>query len=53
MPTVVAPREPGAPPMTDRPSIFKVLEQVGLELKLGREKVDVWVIDRLERPSGN
>jgi uncharacterized protein (TIGR03435 family) len=50
---------PGTPPVraTEGPlptrSIFDVLEQVGLELKSGRERVDVWVIDRVERPSEN
>jgi uncharacterized protein (TIGR03435 family) len=34
-------------------SIFDVLAQVGLELKAGREKVEVLVIDRVERPTEN
>ena len=49
----------GAPPVrvTEGPlptrSVFEVLEQVGLELRPGREKVDVWVVERVEKPSEN
>jgi uncharacterized protein (TIGR03435 family) len=51
---------PGAPPLRVEPggafateSIFEVLKKVGLDLKLSKEKVDVWVIDRVERPTEN
>ncbi len=51
---------PGAPPLRVEPggafateSIFDVLKKVGLDLKLSKEKVDVWVIDRVDRPTEN
>jgi uncharacterized protein (TIGR03435 family) len=50
---------PGSPPVraTEGPlptrSVFDVLQDVGLELRPGREKVDVWVIERVERPTEN
>jgi len=51
---------PGAPPFRAEPggafatdSIFKVLEKVGFDLKSLKEKVDVWVVDRVERPTEN
>ena len=52
-----APMDPNARPSPEGPfpttPIFKVLEQVGLELKESREKVEIWVIDRVERPTEN
>jgi uncharacterized protein (TIGR03435 family) len=51
------PRDPNVRPSPEGPypttPIFKVLEQVGLELKESKEKVDIWVIDRVERPTEN
>jgi uncharacterized protein (TIGR03435 family) len=51
------PREPNARPSPEGPfpttPIFKVLEQVGLELRESKEKVDTWVIDRVERATEN
>jgi uncharacterized protein (TIGR03435 family) len=51
------PRDPNARPSPEGPfpttPIFKVLEQVGLELKESKEKVDVWVIDKIDRPTEN
>jgi uncharacterized protein (TIGR03435 family) len=35
------------------PTIFTALEELGLELKPSTEKVDVFVIERLERPTEN
>jgi uncharacterized protein (TIGR03435 family) len=52
-----APMDPNARPSPEGPfpttPIFKALEQIGLELKESREKVEVWVIDRVETPSEN
>jgi uncharacterized protein (TIGR03435 family) len=36
-----------------RPTIFKALEEVGLKLEPSRAPVEVWVIERAERPSEN
>jgi uncharacterized protein (TIGR03435 family) len=38
---------------TSRPSIVKAVEDVGLKLESGRAAVEVWVIERAERPSEN
>ena len=41
-------------PEATRPTIFRVLEeQLGLKLEATRGVVDIWVIDRVERPSAN
>ena len=46
-----------APPalaQSDRPSLLPALqEDLGLKLEARRRTVDVLVIDRIERPSGN
>jgi uncharacterized protein (TIGR03435 family) len=43
-----------APVVGDKPSIFTALqEQLGLKLEGTRTEVQVFVIDRIERPSGN
>jgi uncharacterized protein (TIGR03435 family) len=34
-------------------SLFDLFKKVGLELKASRENVEVWVIDRVERPTDN
>lgn len=36
-----------------RPTLFMVLQKLGLELKLQKGPVDVFVIDHLERPTAN
>jgi uncharacterized protein (TIGR03435 family) len=36
-----------------RPSIFNALEEVGLKLESARTPVEVWVIERAEKPSEN
>jgi len=57
-PSPDAPREPAppgfqpGPPRRELP-LIETLEQVGLELKPARERVEVLVIDRIERPSEN
>ena len=39
---------------TDRPSIFNALqEQLGLKLQRVKAPVDMFVIDHIEKPSGN
>jgi len=45
---------PRLPSQTDAPSLFDALrEQLGLKLAPGRAPVNVLVIDRVEKPSGN
>jgi uncharacterized protein (TIGR03435 family) len=57
-PSLDAPREPGpagfqpGPPRRELP-LIETLEQVGLEVKPARERVEVLVIDRIERPTEN
>jgi uncharacterized protein (TIGR03435 family) len=34
-----------------RPTLFTVLERLGLELKLQKGPVEIFVIDRVERPA--
>jgi uncharacterized protein (TIGR03435 family) len=36
-----------------RPTIFKAIEEVGLKLESARAPVEVWVIERVEKPSEN
>jgi uncharacterized protein (TIGR03435 family) len=36
-----------------RPSIFTAIEEVGLKLEAGRAPLEVWTIERVERPSEN
>ena len=44
----------GAVSDLDKPSVFRVFEErLGLKLELRRAKVEVFVIERVERPSGN
>jgi uncharacterized protein (TIGR03435 family) len=38
---------------TDLPTIFTVFEKLGLKMEPGKEKVDVYVIDSVEKPSAN
>jgi uncharacterized protein (TIGR03435 family) len=46
--------EAAKPGTEDRPSVSTVLqEQLGLKLEARRSPVEVLVIDRVERPSGN
>jgi uncharacterized protein (TIGR03435 family) len=45
-------REPGADPAPTTP-IFDVFRKIGLELKPANERIDVLVIDRVERPAEN
>jgi uncharacterized protein (TIGR03435 family) len=41
-------------PIMTNPTLFKALEEdLGLELKASKEKVEVLVVDRIERPSEN
>jgi uncharacterized protein (TIGR03435 family) len=39
--------------ISSRPTIFKALEEVGLKLESGRAPVEIWVIERAEKPSEN
>jgi uncharacterized protein (TIGR03435 family) len=53
LPPGAAPGEP-APAASDGPSIFAALqEQLGLKLEPARGPVDVLIVDRAERPTGN
>jgi uncharacterized protein (TIGR03435 family) len=46
------PDQPGAPPPPDATSVFTaVREQLGLRLDPARGPVEVFVIDRVDRPS--
>jgi uncharacterized protein (TIGR03435 family) len=45
--------DPTAAPDTTRPSIFAVLEQLGLRLESAKGPADFLVIDSIERPSEN
>jgi len=58
------PMEPGPPPapgaksedgseMADLPTLFGVFEQLGLKMESQRDRVDVYVIDHVARPSEN
>jgi len=58
------PMEPGPPPapgtksedgmdMADVPTLFQVFERLGLKMESQRDRVDVYVIDHVERPSEN
>jgi len=38
---------------SSKPTIFKAIEEVGLKLEPSRAPVEVWVIERAERPSEN
>jgi uncharacterized protein (TIGR03435 family) len=38
---------------SNRPTIFKAIEEVGLKLESSRAPVEVWVIERAEKPSEN
>jgi uncharacterized protein (TIGR03435 family) len=41
-------------PVMSKPSLFEALEEdLGLELKASKEKIDVWVVERIDRPSEN
>jgi len=57
-PSPDAPREPAppgfqpGPPRRELP-LVETLEQVGLEVKPARERIEVLVIDRIERPTEN
>jgi uncharacterized protein (TIGR03435 family) len=35
------------------PSVFKALEEIGLQLESGRESLDVLIVDSVQRPSEN
>ena len=56
-PDDAAARDPGAPAAVkapDAPGIFQAIqEQLGLRLLPAKGPVDVLVIDRIEKPSGN
>ena len=39
--------------LADLPTIFEVLEKLGLKMEPEKDKVDVYVIDHVERPSEN
>jgi bla regulator protein blaR1 len=56
-PMQVAPFPPGAKQdgvdMADLPTIFTVFEKLGLKLESQKDKVDVYVIDHVEKPSEN
>lgn len=50
-----APRPSGDGDMTDpaRPTLFMVLQKLGLDLKRQKGPVDVYTVERIERPEGN
>jgi uncharacterized protein (TIGR03435 family) len=37
----------------ERPTLFEIFEKLGLEMESQRAVIDVFVIDHVERPSGN
>jgi bla regulator protein blaR1 len=52
-----APFAPGARlngvPIDDLPTLFEVFEKLGLKMESQRDKVDVYVIDHIEKPTEN
>ena len=52
-----APFAPGARlngvPIDDLPTLFEVFEKLGLKMESQRDKVDVYVMDHIEKPSEN
>jgi len=36
-----------------RPTLFLIMDRVGLKMEPAKGAVDVWVIERVERPSEN
>jgi uncharacterized protein (TIGR03435 family) len=45
--------EPTASPFADLPTIFTVLDKLGLELKRKEDAVPVYTLERIKRPAGN
>ncbi len=45
--------QPGGAEVSDLPTIFTVFRTLGLKMESTKDKVDVYVIDHLEKPSGN
>jgi uncharacterized protein (TIGR03435 family) len=39
--------------VTDRPTVFNVFEKLGLKMESRKDKVEVYVVDHVERPSAN
>jgi len=39
--------------IADLPTIFEVFEQLGLKMESTKDKVDVYVIDHIEKPTAN
>jgi bla regulator protein blaR1 len=53
------PRQGGSGPEGDdladpiRPTLFMIMDRLGLKLEAQKASVDRWIIDRVERPTGN
>jgi uncharacterized protein (TIGR03435 family) len=60
-PMEVRPPDSGTPPSAEapamavptRPTLFLIMDRLGLKLEPAKGPVDVYVIERVERPQGN